>query len=227
MKIYELPSEIQARIFQLQTEAGNKPSAFCSLQDKPEDGGFPWHLSSEGFHFWNSIYKGYYKVFYETYANPEPFNWNGDKYDFVSCIIAHIMKTLPITLSEHSYDDMVDHLEKELKGWSLNDLHRNRVEIEDAYKCKIRKRYNNICELIHTNWPGEIYREEDGQKIGISVMLNKFICEIGDMMKDAFIDSYLSTSGMRPEHSREWLENVLEEALLKVNSGSYFNASNS
>lgn len=69
MKIYELPAEIQNRIFQLQTEAGNKPDANLDIETQPEKGGFAWHLSPEGYLFWKGIWKGYYRIFYEKYPN--------------------------------------------------------------------------------------------------------------------------------------------------------------
>lgn len=116
MKVYELPSEIQARVFQLQSEAGNKPDASLELIAKSTEGGFDWHKSKERASFWKDINTGYYGKFYNTYPNGVPDSIVETR---AKDIIVEIMRELPFVLSEHNADDLIEVINKKLQPYII------------------------------------------------------------------------------------------------------------
>lgn len=189
MKIYELPSEIRQRVFELQQTAGNQPNFQAELINKASEGNFDWHTSEEGISFWKRINSGWYPAFYEKHPNFEPF-WNpGDleSYSFSDYIILESLrsKDMPITLSEHSENALWQYLSKTLKDWGVDSLRSTKSEIEDAYKDKMRGRYASLVNLLDKNFPFGVYtKDADGDLIGIGIILTKFICEIAELSKE-------------------------------------------
>lgn len=225
MKIYELPSEIQKRVFQLQIEAGNKPDPSLELIAKAHEGNFDWHKTEERHFFWHSINDGWYKKFYLKYPNQlvdNPiYKWESEQNSsFSKFIVTEIMRSLPITLSEHNADDLKNHIDKHFDNWNLDGFYWSRVAIENQYKTRIRRRYRALVDLVDSNWPEGLYTKDPVQgEIGVNVMLTRFICEIGDMMKDAFIEQLIAKTELIGQNEIDNYENILEEAILKVNSG--------
>lgn len=225
-KIYELPSEIQARVFQLQIEAGNKPDATLELIAKSTEGNFDWHRSPERHFFWSSVNDGWYIKFYKKYPNElvnNPlYKWKTEQNtSFSKQVITGIMRSLPINLSADTADELKAHIDKHFDSWDLDGFYWNRVKIEDEYKLKIRKRYSALVNLIDTTWPTGLYTLDPEQgEVGVNVMLTRFICEVGDMMKDAFIESLIAKSELIGQNEIDTYENILEEAILKINSGA-------
>lgn len=56
--ISSLPAEIKQKIIKYQVMCGNKPDLEVFKKDpcaRPEDGGFSWSRTKEGFTYWNGI----------------------------------------------------------------------------------------------------------------------------------------------------------------------------
>lgn len=155
MKIYELPAEIQNRIFQLQTEAGNKPDANLDIEAKPEEGGFAWHLSPEGYLFWKGIWKGYYRIFYEKYPN-KPVTVISKEDTFIKYILDCIENgpfteqdfinftksaTKSQTESEKDYkqlaNDIINHCGFNLSDHNFEELHNSIVKHLQGFTQKV------------------------------------------------------------------------------------------
>jgi hypothetical protein len=114
MKINELPKDIQHRVFELQIAAGNRPNAELNLIDKIRQGNFTWASSIEDWPFWARINDHDFSEF-ETYYP------DGVKDPRISAadLATDILKDCPITLSEHSYEDMHAHIVKKLLNYGI------------------------------------------------------------------------------------------------------------
>lgn len=92
MKLYDLPPAIQLLALRRQKEAGNPENAQLYLLTKKCDGGFDWHDTPEGVHFWTKIFHGDFRHYFR-------------KYD-IDSIIDKTLKEAQLVLSEHSEDEL-------------------------------------------------------------------------------------------------------------------------
>lgn len=117
MKINQLPTEIQNRVFTLQIEQGNIPNGDLDLLLKKHEGNFNWHESIENFHFWSNIYCGIYTEFWDKYGRsyPDPRISLAEK---IKNCVDGIIRDCPFTMSEHNWESLKDimsiHLQKML-----------------------------------------------------------------------------------------------------------------
>lgn len=186
MKIYELPSEIQNRIFELQTACGNEPNDDLDITAKKSEGNFDWHTSGEGFKFWRSIYRGFYKDFFDKYPKTkEAFGVNLGEGSFSEYVASEIIKDCPLYLSENSQDDLKQTIVKYLKYYQFDALSSDKNAIIESYKRRIRSKYSNLRTLVEETFPGGCFsKEPDGTLFGIEVMLKKMFVEIADLVKE-------------------------------------------
>lgn len=117
MKINQLPTEIQHRVFELQTQAGNTPNAELDLIEKKTKGNFNWHESEEDFRFWERIWNGGFTEFWDKYGHsyPDPRIPLAEK---IEKCVEGIIRDCPFTMSESNWDSLRDvmsiHLQKML-----------------------------------------------------------------------------------------------------------------
>ena len=117
MKIYNLPVEIQNRVFELQIEAGNIPECGLDLIAKKHEGNFNFHEACEDWHFWAKINGSDFTDFWLKYGHSYPdlrLKLQAKLKDTINDII----KDCPFTMSESNWDSLKDvlsiHLQKML-----------------------------------------------------------------------------------------------------------------
>ena len=117
MKINQLPTEIQNRVFELQMQAGNTPNADLDLIAKKHEGNFNWHQSDEDYPFWGYINVGHFEEFRKKYGTsyPDPRIALADK---IKKYVDDVIRDCPFTMSESNWDSLRDvmsiHLQKML-----------------------------------------------------------------------------------------------------------------